>query len=154
MKFDPSQIKDLMPSLNQYWPNLFTDEELTSFWEHEWEKHGTCALSIIKDEHAYFETTLGLHDKFDFTAILAKNGIVPSDSKSYSIDEIQDAIASELKYKPLVTCEAQGQKQFISEMQICLDKNLELLDCFDPKMSNSRNSAGSCKGPVVYPIIH
>jgi ribonuclease I len=38
--FDFNKIKWLLPILLEYWPNLYTDTPLASFWQHEWEKHG------------------------------------------------------------------------------------------------------------------
>ena len=47
-----------------YWPNIqssFDDPSYSSFWEHEWTKHGTCTgLSQVD----YFQSTLSLQKKF------------------------------------------------------------------------------------------
>lgn len=107
-------------------------------------------MEQVKDEHDYFEVTLGLHDKYDFGKILSKNGIVPSDSKGYTLEEITDAIEGELKVKPLITCENQGKKDFIAEMQICLDKNLEVRECVHATDGGKCNNGA----PIYYPIIH
>ena len=36
-----------------------------TFWEHEWAKHGTCALSMFPSEHKYFKTVLRMHHRYD-----------------------------------------------------------------------------------------
>jgi ribonuclease T2 len=50
-------------TMTQYWPEVQyspTDPEYTSFWEHEWTKHGTCTgLSQL----SYFQTTIDLIEK-------------------------------------------------------------------------------------------
>lgn len=51
-------------TMTQYWPEVeykVTDPEYTSFWEHEWTKHGTCSgLSQVD----YFQTTIDLTKSF------------------------------------------------------------------------------------------
>ena len=39
------------------------DEAVDSFWEHEWDKHGTCAYEAkqVSSEFDYFNSTLQLH---------------------------------------------------------------------------------------------
>lgn len=35
------------------------------FWEHEWSRHGTCALKVLPSENRYFKTVLNLHKRYD-----------------------------------------------------------------------------------------
>ena len=47
--------------MDQDWPDCFGSHAET-FWEHEWQKHGTCfdpALTVV----GYFEKALDLFDK-------------------------------------------------------------------------------------------
>ena len=46
--------------MTEYWPEVeyaVTDPEYTSFWDHEWTKHGTCS-GLTQD--TYFQTTINL----------------------------------------------------------------------------------------------
>jgi len=50
--------------MTKYWPEVeyeVTDPEYTSFWEHEWSKHGTCS-GLSQDD--YFQTTINLIKSF------------------------------------------------------------------------------------------
>ena len=49
--------------MQQDWPSFMGADD--TFWEHEWTKHGTCALDILGSEHKYFKTVLKLHYKYD-----------------------------------------------------------------------------------------
>ena len=39
----------------------------------------------MSDEHSFFKTTLGLHEKMNFTALLQSQGIVPSYDHEYNV---------------------------------------------------------------------
>jgi ribonuclease T2 len=63
--YDPSSAVAVgMEDMTQYWPEVeykVTDPEYTSFWEHEWTKHGTCTgLSQVD----YFQSAINLIKKF------------------------------------------------------------------------------------------
>jgi ribonuclease T2 len=50
--------------MTEYWPEVeyqVTDPEYTSFWEHEWSKHGTCSGLTQVD---YFQTTINMIKSF------------------------------------------------------------------------------------------
>ena len=61
--FSESEIADLEGALDQEWPSFGGGNE--GFWAHEWDKHGTCALSVVRSEHSFFKTVLRLHWKYD-----------------------------------------------------------------------------------------
>ena len=60
--FDASSVENAigLDVLNQYWPNVKANQDdsaYTSFWEHEWTKHGTCSgLSQVD----YFTAAINL----------------------------------------------------------------------------------------------
>jgi ribonuclease T2 len=155
----------LLPNLLKYWPNLYTNTPLESFWKHEWEKHGTCALSLpqIKSESDYFNLTIGLRDNFDFGPILKAHSIIPDDTVLYDLNKIEYAIESVMNVKPLLTCYIlkDSDVQYFSQMQICLSKEFELVDCatiaVEPALIKKDNSAQetTCQPniPVHYPTI-
>lgn len=159
--FDMNKINWLASSLEEYWPNLYTNTEADSFWKHEWEKHGTCALTLpqITDESDYFNVSLSLRTIFDFGKMLKANKIIPDDEKSYDLSSIKSAIQKVLKVEPTVECYESDGVQYLAQMQICLSKQFELVDCYE-KSSQENASVPSdqlteCRDsvPVLYPII-
>lgn len=132
---------------------------MNSFWQHEWEKHGTCALSLsqVTDEKDYFTTTLNLRKEYDFGAILSKASIIPGDSKSYGLTAIEEAIKKALNVEPIISCYSKDNKQYIAEMQVCLDKKLDLIDCKlakgQGKLGYSSEKPCSSKAEVFYPPV-
>ncbi|XP_065060746.1 ribonuclease Oy-like [Rhopilema esculentum] len=130
--FDPSKIQGILSELKAEWPNLYTDTELYSFWEHEWVKHGTCAASLdsLRGEMKYFSTGLSLHKKYDVMGTLAKRGISPSRSKTYDLTDVVGVLQDEFGYSVCIGCVYnQDIGQMLYQMYICLDKSLSMIDC-------------------------
>lgn len=50
--------------------------------EHEYEKHGTCSVSVreLATEYGFFSSTLKLNSKFDIASALADSSINPGQS--------------------------------------------------------------------------
>lgn len=44
--FDPSQLTEIRDKLLELWPNIQGGNTEDSLWEHEWTKHGTCAVAL------------------------------------------------------------------------------------------------------------
>jgi len=148
--FDESDVKDLKPKLEHQWPSFEPDHGDSGFWQHEWEKHGTCCtdLPYLNSEHKYFSVTLSLNDKYDIFSVLEQNGIVPSDAKTYQVKDIENALFESYQVHPTVYCiPVKGSKQMLSYVELCLDKQLCPINCL--------NSTADCNydEPVQYPPI-
>ncbi|KYK56947.1 Ribonuclease Trv [Drechmeria coniospora] len=123
-KCDPSREYDDIGSLvseqtlaymNKYWKDNRGDDE--SFWQHEWNKHGTCVSTLEprcygdyqpKEEvGAYFDRTVALFKTLPTYEWLAEAGIKPSASKKYDIDAIQEVL--ERKHGAKVTLGCKGK---------------------------------------------
>ncbi|MBN3320815.1 RNT2 Ribonuclease, partial [Atractosteus spatula] len=134
--FDERQIEDLMPEMNKWWPDLL-QSGATKFWSHEWQKHGTCAaqLESLNSEHKYFGKALELYKKVDLDGILKKFNIVPS-TKYYSLDEIEGTIVNFYRVKPKIQCvmpKEEEEAQTLGQIEICFDKEFQLVDCVHSK---------------------
>ncbi|CAE7777072.1 unnamed protein product [Symbiodinium microadriaticum] len=57
---DVSTLSGLQPQLVSQWPSCLPSSEAEAFWQHEWQKHGTCFSS--SPVH-YFQLTLRLFDR-------------------------------------------------------------------------------------------
>ncbi len=113
----------------------------------------------IKSEIDYFNVSLQLRNKFDFGRILTASSIVADDKKNYDLSLIKMAIKKATKVEPLVECYRSGDGQYIVEMQICLSKDFEPIECGSSsnfvKKGDIRDQETQCSDniPVRYPII-
>ncbi|XP_062503322.1 ribonuclease Oy-like isoform X1 [Corticium candelabrum] len=131
-KFNVNSVKDLLPELKYVWPSVFADSSDNNFWSYEWRKHGTCAMSVdfLNDEHDFFETAISIHKSFNIYNALVNTGIVPSETNTYDVDEISFAITAAYGVEPMLLCESnESIGQFLSEIHLCMDKTLQLIDC-------------------------
>ncbi|KAH9290409.1 hypothetical protein KI387_034526, partial [Taxus chinensis] len=120
-EFEFSQISDLVEELNKHWGSLSCPSSNGHrFWEHEWEKHGTCSLNL--NQHDYFEKALSLRRKIDILGALRSAGIRP-DGGEYSVSHIKEAIRDETGELPGVDCNVseEGESQ-LHEIYVCVDK--------------------------------
>lgn len=165
LPFNPRKLDWILGRLEEYWPNLYTDTPLESFWKHEWTKHGTCALGLpgISDESGYFNRTLGLRDHFDFGPILTGSKIIPDDENLYDLSKVKAAITSVLGVEPGLTCYVlrNDNKQYLSQMQICLNKQYEQINCAERsidllKVASKAPQQTDCQPgiPIHYPTIN
>jgi len=142
----PWEIRDLVASLARNWPTLSCRSgDSFEFWSYEWKKHGTC--SNLRP-HDYFARALALKAAHNLTAILASAGIVPSDTETYSLSGVSDAIAAATGATANLQCnrDKDGQAQLYQVFQ-CVDREAkQLIDC--PLHMRSRCSGGSVKLPL------
>uniref|UniRef100_K7F537 Ribonuclease T2 n=1 Tax=Pelodiscus sinensis TaxID=13735 RepID=K7F537_PELSI len=79
--FNVNEIKDLLPDMRQYWPDiLHSSLNRTQFWKHEWEKHGTCAATVesLNSQKKYFGKTLDLYQKLDLNSCVEYHTLEPA----------------------------------------------------------------------------
>ena len=117
-KFNPSAVQPIMSELNTYWPSL--NGPSNTFWAHEYEKHGTCAQDVLPTEFDFFNTTLSIRNAYDVTPALAKAGISPSASATFTKAAFQNAVTTAFGYPVLVECDSAGA---ITGATVCIDKN-------------------------------
>jgi len=152
-KFNFSALESILSELEAKWPNLYTDEKLTSFWSHEWYKHGTCALAAkaVKNEKEYFQKALDLNSKLDILGNLIKRKVPPLDKYSYLYTDFLSAVMDIVGGKKVyLECDHRKHQTGtnVLQLQICLDKKFQPIDCKHEHNSN-------CKGwPIDYPPIH
>ncbi|KAE9605537.1 hypothetical protein Lal_00024682 [Lupinus albus] len=128
--FDPSEVSDLTTKLQSEWPTLACpSNDGTGFWTHEWEKHGTCSESNLK-QHAYFATALGLKEKANLLQALTSAGIKP-DGESYTLSDIKGAIKDGVGFTPYIECnvDKSGNSQ-LYQVYLCVDTSgSNLIEC-------------------------
>ncbi|XP_063047689.1 ribonuclease T2-like [Engraulis encrasicolus] len=130
------EIKDLVPDLEKFWPNLLSPSHSEQIWRHEWTKYGTCAASLpaLNTTHKYFAKTLELRKKFDIGGALQNAGIVPT-NKPYQLKKIEGAIKDAYGVKPRLQCDhdqaSKGNEvhQKLVQIQICMTKEFKPINC-------------------------
>lgn len=151
--FNPSMLNPIMDKLNAQWTDVHKNARKDDFWRHEWTKHGTCAMQLepMNNELKYFSKGLELNNKYDIVGYLSKANIVPG--KGYSGKEIVQKLTSALGKKPAIECvkDSQGSegKFLLSEVRICLDKQLNLIDC----LSNPIEVCSTNEAVNFYPAM-
>lgn len=103
---------ELLTYMNKYWKDYQGDDE--DFWEHEWDKHGTCISTLepgCYDKYtpqqevvAYFQKTVDLFKTLDSYAFLAAKGITPSSTTTYKSENIQKALAEPRGVQVTIRC--------------------------------------------------
>ncbi|KAM7135004.1 ribonuclease T2 isoform 2-T2 [Molossus nigricans] len=165
--FHLEEIKDLLQDMRIYWPDVIhSPSNRSSFWKHEWEKHGTCVaqLDALDSQRKYFGKGLDLYRGLALNSMLQKLGILPS-GNYYQVSDIKDALASLYGVVPKVQClpPEQGEGvQTLGQIELCLTKDLQLRNCTEPgEPAGSWRGAGPARptrslevcedGPVFYP---
>lgn len=90
----------------RYWVSLNGPSQ--TFWAHEYEKHGTCAEDVFRDQLSFMNGTLALRSAYDLTPALAAAGITPSATKGFSPAALQAAATAAFGFPVLPSCDKDG----------------------------------------------
>ncbi|KAG8223489.1 hypothetical protein J437_LFUL004957 [Ladona fulva] len=160
-RFDEEKIIPIEKQLNQYWPNIQNGTSRYALWEHEWEKHGTCATAIdqLNSEEKYFHQGIVWAEKYDLSNILSENNIHPG-PKGLTAQSIAESVKKSLNRNPYLECykdhasltTIETNEEYILEIRICFDKSLELVDCDGINVLGTKGSLTNCPGgePIFY----
>lgn len=103
-----------------------------SLWQHEWLKHGTCAsvLNELSSENKYFGQGLAWLQQYTMNGVLSKSNVQPG--SYYHVNDFYNAVKTSLNTNPSIHCVREKNhkgEQYLSEIKICFNKKLELVDC-------------------------
>lgn len=153
--FDINQVSDLLPQMKIDWYDAYDPVNGTSFWTHEWDKHGTCAKSDPKlaDQHAYFKAVLELRSQANIYQNLMSASIEPSNTTSYSMNDIQNAISSG-NMQGLAYCVHDDNRDatVLSYVVFCVNTDLEFMPC--PAVyvqEHDKQNGCSSANAIIYP---
>lgn len=104
LKFNPSALRSIENELKENWLDIHKESKPNSFWKHEWDKHGTCAITVkaLNNEFNYFEAGLKLLEKYNMIDVLAKANILPG--KRYMVQNILMRLQKVLKKRGQIMC--------------------------------------------------
>lgn len=155
--FDPDQLTPIMDELNEHWTNVEANTKRYSFWKHEWDKHGTCAIVMpeLNSIMNYFKQGLEWNTQYKLDKMLASNNISPGQT-GYTIEQLIDAIRANIKVNPSIQCvtDKNTKESLINEIRICVNKSMDLIDCDITNQGNSKATSilTNCnlKKPIKY----
>ncbi|KAJ5674126.1 hypothetical protein N7462_009565 [Penicillium macrosclerotiorum] len=91
---------DLLEYMSEYWKDFRGDD--AHLWEHEWNKHGTCVSTLEphcyedyipqQDVVDYFDKSAELFRQLPSYEFLEAAGILPSQTQTYALEDIEDAL--------------------------------------------------------------
>ena len=157
--FSYAEIAPIIQDVDRIWYDTLHDQlNATSFWGHEWDKHGTCAMlgdpSCCSSERAYFETCISLHDQMTEVKWLAAAGIVPADPSQtlYKQSDFISAIQQGLGQQPLIKCQNDSNgNNVVYDLGVCIDKSLNIIACPENMIQNWANN--NCNDEIGFPEI-
>ncbi|KAA0053765.1 ribonuclease MC-like [Cucumis melo var. makuwa] len=127
-KFDVNQISSLTNTLHQTWPDVINGKDQT-FWEHEWNKHGTCSESKYQ-MLPYFQMAINMKYKIDVLGAMRVGGVVPNNHKKAK-QRVEVVIFNAYHAYPLLRCKKDSTGQYLlTEVVMCFkDDGVTLLNC-------------------------
>lgn len=130
--FNLTSLSSIKNEMKINWLNVENNTQPDSLWKHEWEKHGTCAFQVVplNSELKYFSKGLDWWKDYNIFMILKESGIVPG-VKGYVLNDINDSLVKKLKKRPIIECviDKVSKEFLLSEIRLCFNKSLELVDC-------------------------
>lgn len=104
LPFNKTALKSLEHELQEKWLDVEQGRASYGLWQHEWNKHGTCAavLPKVNTELKYFKEGLSLLSQYDMKHVLGKANIMPG--KKYAATDILNAVERVLGKRGVVVC--------------------------------------------------
>ena len=115
-----NKIKPIYNNLTKYWTDFVNP---IAFWQHEYDKHLTCAKDVYPDPYILFYYGLQLREKYDIYNTLLNNNIYPSNEIKYNIQQIYDSIKQKYNVNTVATC---INTTILNQIIFCMTKNLTL----------------------------
>ena len=123
-------------TLQSKWGTLFPGSD-SAFWQHEWDKHGTCAMTPkLRGQIQYFKQTVQLLDDLHIMDWLRESGIIPlpeKDSRSFPTSLIHSSLENHTDGKRIrLDCKRirQSNEAILVGFHVCYAPlTLEFTDC-------------------------
>lgn len=134
-KFNGSEIKHLLPRLEQFWPSLYKGDN-EAFWSHEWHKHGSCAASVpeLSSQAKYFNWALDGFEKLPLTRLFGGPRVTADSNRKYPLRVLRETVESQVGSRVSFNCRKRKQTG------VCL---IGIVICFDPERLILTNCSSS-----------
>ncbi|KAF8640509.1 hypothetical protein AX17_000171 [Amanita inopinata Kibby_2008] len=111
---------DTLSFMQTYWVDINGNDE--TFWEHEWNTHGTCMSTLEPsclptgsptgaEAVAFFQTVVRLFQSYNIYGGLSAAGITPSATATHSLSTLQSALKSAFGVTPAFYCSSGSLNQ-------------------------------------------
>ncbi|XP_059639808.1 uncharacterized protein LOC132282217 [Cornus florida] len=144
-------VKDVwgLKGLHKAWPSIVCNFSDKKFWQHEWDAHGICSLSILKKAVNYFEVAIDQTNKTNVLSYLQAKNITPS-NKTYNKADIQNAVQKRLGANitnVYVSCRTDSKNRtLLFEIYMCLNANgTKFISCPTNKAKKG------CGNEIIFP---
>ncbi|KAJ8721264.1 hypothetical protein PYW07_002039 [Mythimna separata] len=147
-EFDPKEIKSIESDLQQAWTSIYNEPDPYAFWRHEWLKHGSCAtdLESFNSQFKYFSKGIEWNKKYPILDMLEAANLFPDDSKEYDPEVFVNAVKATTGKTAQAGCYIIDGVVYLQELRICIDKQLNVIDCGSPAVCDQ------CGSSVVFPV--
>ncbi|PRQ44304.1 putative ribonuclease T(2) [Rosa chinensis] len=118
---------DVQAALTKAWPGISGKADL-KFWEHEYEKHGSCTIDLLPTSNDYLLKGVYLWEQIKFDDLM---GVGPGaqfmPNTQYDANTVVAAITSKYKVKTILICADDA----IVDVRFCYVGSWVLVDCLD-----------------------
>jgi len=155
--FDHTLLRPIKANLTVFWPDVeIRPHKPDSLWQHEWQKHGTCAAQLpsMDSELKYFSKGVELAQENPVTEWLHSRGILPNKAgRQFQMREVWEALLEGTQgMRPHVDCEEIEGEVFIREIKVCYSKQLQRVHCDGIIAPRDYEASGSMMGTCMkYP---
>lgn len=130
--FNVTELAPIEQQLEQFWTNVEKNKPYDSLWRHEWLKHGTCAAAVLEQmnsENKYFGQGLSWLQQHSMADVLNEGNVTPG--ANYTLANFHDVLTNRFQKNVAIECfyDRETKQQFLNEIRVCFNKNLELSDC-------------------------
>nr|ABY55860.1 S32-RNase [Pyrus ussuriensis] len=123
---DAQKLGNLTTQLEIIWPNVYNRADHISFWNKQWNKHGTCGHPTIMNDIHYFQTAIKMYitQKQNVSKILSKAKIEPEGKPRKQIDIVNAIRKGTGDKEPKLKCQKNNQVTELVEVTLCSNRNL------------------------------
>ncbi|XP_050384994.1 ribonuclease MC-like [Argentina anserina] len=136
----------LKVNLSKSWPSVLKSKTNLQFWQHEYEKHGACAVESGTPpltQKSYFERGDQLWNLYDIYGVLNKSGIKPNATSPYNMTQLLTPIKTKIGSNPVIKCKKSTNKYVLQEVIICMDHQAKkILTCPSSIKTNCQDPSG------------
>ncbi|CAH8428721.1 unnamed protein product [Schistosoma turkestanicum] len=132
----PFQVETIQPIYNELqkqWANLDDFDKPEAFWQHEWSKHGVCAISdapYISNEFDYFNMSLVIKSKVNLMKRLESVKITPNNMVTLKRDILLDQLKSLFNVDVIIYCYLKHRTPAkLAEIRLCMNPSMEFINC-------------------------